>query len=138
MFALDFVPRATYGTIEDSSTITSDWYRETIPWNYGQCDEIEVFVGGRRLNKIPHLVYDQELGQDSYNGNGDKTVEAEFSVDGIHQAVRITNPPEAGELVVIVRKTGRLWQKVNENSSLVFSTTDVARFLRAKQVILPK
>jgi hypothetical protein len=99
---------------------------------------IEVFVSGRRLTKTPYTIYDQELGQDSYNGAGDKQVEAEFSVDGETASVRLTETPEAGATIVVVRKVGRIWQKINENASLVFSGTDIARFLTAKQVNLPK
>ena len=138
LFAVDFKPTATYGTIPDNSTIASSWFRSTIPWNYGQCDDIEVFVGGRRLRKNPIKIYDQTLAQDSYNGAGDKDIEAEFSVDGINNFVRITTAPEPGELVVVVQRTGRIWQNSSETSSLVFSPTNIARFLRAKQVNLPK
>ena len=136
--------------------VDTDWYRETIPDNYGQCDEIEVFVGGRRLSKAPYKVFAQSLdktgidyadkAQDSYKNVGDIDIDAEFSVDGLNYGtpenpvgrVRLTNPPRADELVVIVYKRGRLWQKIDENNSLVFSNTDIASFLRAKQVILPK
>lgn len=138
VFELDFIPTVKEGTVEDGSTIVSDWHRDTIPWNFGQCDQIEVFVAGKRLRKAPITVYDQELGQDSYNGAGDKPIEAEFSVDGITPVVRLTEVPAAGDLIVVVYKTGRLWQKMDENVSLVFSPGDIANFLRAKQVNLPK
>lgn len=110
----------------------------SIPLSFGQCDEIEVFVGGVRLRKAPTKIYDQNLAQDSYNSVGDKDLEAEFSVNGTSNAVRLTKAPGVNEVVVVVRKVGRTWQKVDENTSLAFSDTDVARFLRAKQVILPK
>ena len=110
----------------------------SIPYNYGQCDEIEVFVAGRRLRKAPMTVYDQALGQDSYKGAGDKQLEAEFSVNENSDVVRLTEAPNAGDLVVIVRKTGKVWFKYNENSSLRDSNTDIARFLKVRQVDLPK
>jgi hypothetical protein len=112
----------------------------SIPTNYGQCDQIEVFVSGRRLRKNPMIVYDPSLGQDSYYGlgKGEKYVEAEFSVDGVSKQIRFTIAPESGSTIVIVRKTGRTWQKMTENSSLVFSTNDIAKFLTEKQVNLPK
>ena len=73
-------------------------------------------------------------------------IEAEFTVDGVNYGsdnapvgrVRFTVPPPDGELIVIVRRNGRLWQRVNENAPLVFSNTEIGGFLRAKQVILPK
>ena len=83
-------------------------------------------------------VYDQALGQDSYKGAGDKQLEAEFSVNENSDVVRLTEAPNAGDLVVIVRKTGKVWFKYNENSSLRDSNTDIARFLKVRQVDLPK
>jgi hypothetical protein len=138
IFYIDMIPQVAYNTVADDSTVDTNWYRETIPWTYGQCDQIEVFVAGKRLSKAPYKLYDQALGQDSYNGNGDKFVEADFSVTGLDYGVRLTKAPEPGELVVIVYKTGRLWQNVNENASLVHSDSDIAKFLTAAQVNLPK
>jgi hypothetical protein len=197
VFDLDFTPKPTVGTIDDGSTVYTEWYRETsvtsvnagsfvpgteytisiigttnfkligalsntvgtkfiatgsgsgsgvaniisypsIPYNYGQSDEIEVFVTGRRLRKAPMTIYDQTLGQDSYNGAGDKQIEAEFSVNENSNVVRLTEAPGAGQLVVIVRKIGRTWFKYNENVSLRESNTDIARFLKVRQVDLPK
>ena len=110
----------------------------SIPANFGQCDEIEVYVGGRRLNKSPMSVYDQTKGQDSYNGVGDKTIEAEFSVDGVSKSVRLTVAPAAGERVVIISKLGKIWQKYDEKAPLIFSNTTVAKFLNTREVDLPK
>jgi hypothetical protein len=90
------------------------------------------------LIKTPRFVYDQTLGQDSYNGAGDRQIEAEFSVDGVSKSVRLTAAPNPGELIVIIAKQGKIWQKPNENLPLVRSTTDIARFLNTKQVDLPK
>jgi hypothetical protein len=138
IFDLDFVPRAKENTISDDSTISTDWYRDTIPYNYGQCDEIEVFVSGRRLRKNPTKIYDQTLAQDSFNGAGDKNVEAEFSVNGIDSTVRLTDPPAAGDLIVVVYRKGKLWQKANENASFVFGNTDIVNFITSTQSDLPK
>ena len=134
VFDLDFVPRVTRSTIATNNI----WYRDTIPSNFGQCDEIEVFVGGRRLVKVPTIIYDQNLGQDSYKGAGDKKIEAEFSVNNTTKSVRLTKAPNAGEMVVIISKRGRKWQNPEENTSLIFSNTNVAKFLNTKQVDLPK
>ena len=138
MFELDFDVNATLGTIDDGSTQYRGWYRETIPDNFGQCDEIEVFVAGRRLRKGPTTVYDPALGQDSYQGAGDKQIEAEFSVGIASRTLRFTVAPNAGDKIVVVKKQGRIWQRPNETSSLVYSSSDVARFLTAKSVSLPK
>ena len=129
IFDFDFIPV--------KSNITT-WYRDTIPSDFGQCDTVEVYVAGRRLIKTPTYIYDQNLGQDSYLGAGDKQVEAEFSVDGISKSVRLTVAPNAGEMVLIIAKQGKKWQKMEETVPLVYSTTDIARFLNTKQVDLPK
>ena len=110
----------------------------SIPANFGQCDGIEVYVGGRRLNKAPTSIYDQTIGQDSYNGVSDKQIEAEFSVDGISKSVRLTVAPAAGERVVIISKLGKIWQKYDEKIPLIFSNTPVAKFLNTREVDLPK
>lgn len=137
-FDVNFALAPTAGTIDDGSTEYTGWYRETIPQNYGQCDEVEVFVAGRRLRKVPTTVYDAELGQDSYQGAGDKQIEAEFSVSIASNAIRITVAPNAGERIVVIKRQGRIWQKLDEDNSLVYSNTDVANFLTAKAVSLPK
>ena len=138
LFDLDFAVSPTSGTIDDGSTNYNGWYRDTIPENFGQCDEIEVFVAGRRLRKSPMMMYDPVLGQDSYQGAGDRQVEAEFSVSIATNAVRLTIAPDAGARIVVVKRQGRVWQKLNEDNSLVYSNTDVAKFLTAKSVTLPK
>lgn len=138
MFDVDFALTPTAGTIDDGSTEYTDWYRETIPQDYGQCDEIEVFVGGRRLRKIPTMIYDPALGQDSYQGAGDKQIEAEFSVTAESSILRLTVAPTAGERIIVIKRQGRIWQNPDENNSLVYSDSDVASFLTAKAVSLPK
>ena len=110
----------------------------SIPVNFGQCDEIEVYVAGRRLQKNSRYLYDHNLSQDSYKGAGDKQVEAEFSVDGISKSVRLTVAPLAGELVVIIAKNGKTWQPFNENLPFVYSSSTIAKFVNTKHVDLPK
>jgi len=99
---LNFVPNVTA-----ASLIGDSWTRKTIPDNFGQCDEIEVFVAGRRLRKMPIRKWDTDLGQDSING--DDTLEAEFSVDGISQSVRLTELPEIGQKIVVQKRIGKMW-----------------------------
>ena len=108
----------------------------SIPPHYGQCDEIEVFVAGRRLRKNPISLYDSELGASS--PAGDKFIEAEFSVDDGSTHVRLTETPEVGQTIVIIKKTGRLWQDLDNPSPLGTSNSNIAKFLTVKQVSLPK
>jgi len=136
VFDLDFIPSKRKNK---KTGITIPFtYQGSIPSDYYPCDEIEVFVGGRRLLKDPLTVYDKTLGQDSYKGLADKKIEAEFSVDGTSRSVRLTVAPTAGELVVIISNRGKTWQGMSESLSLAYSSTDIARFLNTTQVDLPK
>jgi hypothetical protein len=99
---VDFVP-----SVNAASLVSDEWTRKTIPENYGQCDEIEVFVGGRRLRKQPMSSWNSELGQDS--PVGDEALEAEFSVDGVSPAVRLTVMPPKGVKIIVQKRIGRRW-----------------------------
>lgn len=110
----------------------------SIPAEFGQCDEIEVYVAGRRLTKTSTTVYEKNTGQDSYNGSGDIQKEAEFSVDGKNKLVRLTVPPTAGEKVIIITKRGNTWQPPTENLPFVYSNSPIPKFVNTKHVNLPK
>jgi hypothetical protein len=132
-YQLNFVPSVNSSTINNL-----DWYRGMIPDNFGQCDQIEVFVSGIRLRKSPIKIYDQLLGQDSFNGIGDKFIEAEYSVNGVDPIIRFTSPPNAGDMIVVVYKTGKLWQNYDENNSFSSSNTGIVKFITFKPVELPQ
>jgi len=111
------------------------WYRMTIPEEFGACDTIEVFVAGRRLRKDPVQLYDNELG--SYSPAGDRTLEAEFAVDGESNAIRLTAAPVAGQRITVIRRTGKSWYNnglasAASGSSLSKSTTSIAKFLQQR------
>jgi hypothetical protein len=108
----------------------------SIPPYYGQCDEIEVFVNGTRLRKNPIEIYDPMIGSSSPSGN--KQIEAEFSVDDGDRFVRLTKVPDAGDTIVIIKKTGKLWQDITKPASLGASESNIASFLTVKQARLPK
>jgi hypothetical protein len=101
LISLNFVPKVS------ASTLNSGWYRTTIPATYGQANEIEVFVGGKRLRKSPTKRWSDLLGPDS--PSGDRDIEAEFAVDGVSAAVYLAEAPEPGVKIVIQRKIGKLW-----------------------------
>lgn len=46
---LQYLPEPTMGTIDDGSTEYTEWFRNSIPAQFGQCDQIEVFVGGYNI-----------------------------------------------------------------------------------------
>ena len=128
---LNFVPIKTEKT---------SWYRDTIPATHGLCDQIEVFVGGRRLRKNPTNLYDSTVGSDS--PQGDVQVEAEFSVDGTTAYVRLTEAPAAGQRVTIIRRIGSIWytpgpESATNGKGLSQSTTPIVKFLQQSATKLP-
>lgn len=110
------------------------WYRNTIPVEYGQCDQLEVFVAGRRLRKAPLTQWNESLGPDS--PIGDTVIEAEFAVNGTNTLVRLTETPTVGTKIQVQRKIGKLWTNIGE--SLKDADTAPARFIRAKSLNLPQ
>jgi hypothetical protein len=118
----------------------SNWFKTDIPDEYGPCYELEIFVAGKRLRKDPVDIYDESLG--SFSPLADKTVQAEFSVDGSTPFVRISEPVEAGLRIIIIRKQGRLWydNKLLDISSapLIENTNTIARFIAQRSTGLPE
>jgi hypothetical protein len=113
-------------------TAVGNWYRDTIPAAYGQCNDIEVFAAGKRLRKTPSTVWSPLLGFDS--PAGDQTTEAEFSVNG-GAYIRLTDPIAAGQYVIVQKRVGRTW--VPEGGNLVSSASGPAKFIRATYALLP-
>jgi len=122
-----------YAPIPNPASAT-DWYKDTIPEEYWEAQDIEVFVAGRRLRKTPISSYNY-LDQDS--PEGDTTLEAEFAVNkNIGAYVRLTTPPPIGTTVDIFRKLGRTWSDAGE--TIAQSESNVAKFLRDKTTELPR
>ena len=131
---LDFIP------IKSSR----DTYRNTdlgIPKLYGICDQLEVFVAGRRLRKDSINIYDAELGASS--PYSDITIEAEFTVDGITPYIRLTSPVTAGNRISIIRRLGNTWYDrpdplTNKTVTLLDNQTTIAKFIVQKTTRLPE
>ena len=128
---LDFVPR---------QSSRSSWIRITIPDSYSACDELEIFVAGTRLRKDPYTVFNPQAA--SFSPDGDEIVEAEFSVDGITNYVRLTNPIRAGTRITVIRRTGKIWYdrgSTTASAGITFldNTNAVAKFIAAKTSDLP-
>lgn len=126
--------------VPTKSTRTT-WAATSIPDTYGPCDDVEVFVAGRRLRKDSITVYDETLGASS--PAADKTLEAEFSVDGTSAVVRLTSAVEAGTRISIIRRTGKSWYDrglTTATSGITFldNTTIAAKFVAAKTTDLPE
>jgi hypothetical protein len=143
---LDFVPtkssrdfyRITSTTVENNSIITNYL---SIPSDYGLCNEIEVFVAGRRLRKDSIKVYDETLGSSS--PAADIELEAEFSVDGGTGYVRLTTPAPAGARIFVIRRTGKTWYDRGINSAsngvtLLDNNTAIAKFIAQSSTKLPE
>lgn len=139
---LDFTPkksdksfyRITVPVKNSNGEIINTLY-PSIPLAYGQCDEVEVFVGGRRLNKTSAVVYDETEG--STSPDADVTIEAEFSVDGTDPYIRLTEPVPAGIRITILRKTGKVWYERGETTasagiSMLDNETPIIKFIEQK------
>jgi hypothetical protein len=125
-----FTPMADVIASGHAYTKTSDWsylpgFVSTIPAGYIQADDIEVFVGGIRLRKKPYRLYDVTLGPDS--PVADAQYDAEYAVDGITGAVRLTNAVPAGTQVVVVKRTGVEWDSA---INIQYDNTKIAKFLK--------
>ena len=106
-------------------------------------DLFEVFVAGRRLRKNTVSSYrfeytDSEgnkvnpIAQDS--PEGDVVLQPEFSVSG--NVLTLLDAPAENTKVIVIRKQGKLW--TTPGTPLSSANTDIGRFLRAKQVDLPR
>lgn len=113
------------GTVYDYSSI---------PYEYWEGMDIEVFIGGKRLRKSPITVWDESIGPDS--PSGDVTLEAEFAVNkNVGAYVRLTDVPMKGSKIIVQKKTGQLWSP--EGVGLADSQSDQAKFIRAGIANLP-
>jgi hypothetical protein len=119
---LTFVPAKTDTTWEYDTGFES-----TIPADYGQCDDIEVFAGGTRLKKKPYHVHSVSLAP--YSPEGDVQFDAEFTVDGVNAQVRLTTPVPLGTQVTVVRRSGTEWDSV---INIQDADSKIARFLKSQ------
>ena len=107
---------------------------------YSECDQIEVFVGGRRLRKDQVSFYEEILGT---QGSGvSEVLPPEFTVDGVNPYVKLAAPVDAGVRILIIRKIGKTWYERSEvNASKGITLTDnqtpIARFIDEKPSQLP-
>lgn len=147
---LDFVPEKSNRNfyretqeeefVENNQTLTRVFYT-SIPEEYGACDQIEVFAGGKRLRKDSMNIYDETLGADS--PSADKISEAEFSVDGETAFVRLTTAVPAGTRITIVRRVGRTWydkgaMTASSGQTLSKSSNPIVSHIFQKTTIIPE
>jgi len=119
----------------------ANWYAGTIPQGYGRCDTVEVFAAGRRLRKVSLTVFDETLG--AVSPDADRQIEAEFSVDGTSQNIRLTETLPAGTRITVIKKVGKTWYDRGETTAstgvtLLENTTPISKFIAAKSTRLPE
>ena len=136
-YSLPYTPKLNTATVRANN----GWNRNnefdptatSIPETYGQADDIEVFVEGKRMNKAPCTLYNPD--KDQLSPLGDSGLPADFSVNGT-PSVRLTVAPKVGAKIVIKRKQGVIWQ--NRGESLSDTENAIGKFLRAQTVSFPK
>jgi hypothetical protein len=117
------------------------WNTTLIPDECGPCDQLEVFVAGRRLRKDPQAIWSEKNG--STSPAADIIVDAEFSVDGITNNIRLTEAVPAGLTITIIKRTGKAWYERGEITatsgvSLLNNATPPARFIAQRYSSLPE
>jgi len=139
---LDFVPaRSNADFYRVTDVVNGAVIYESIPLAYGRCDDIEVFVGGRRLRKDSMSVYNEILGASS--PFADIEIEAEFSVDGASPYIRLTTASIAGARITVIKRVGKTWYNqgaTTATSGVSFSdnTTPMITFIKEKSTQLPE
>ena len=141
---IDFIPMKPHidngGSYKTAANWVSDGFTTDFAPTAVQADDIEVFVGGRRLRKQPMKLWVESQGPDS--PVGDINLDAEFAVDGTTATVQIAPGviPTADDgtqlpvVIVVQKRTGRLWTEINQ--SLADSDLSPAKFIRAKSIDL--
>ena len=120
-------------------------FTTTIPNTQIQADDIDVFVGGYRLKKVPYRMFEESNGYPD-STEGDSQFDAEFSVTGNTGAVTITeavaqkffgtNEIPQNTKITVVKKTGELWGEFGK--SLIDSSTEIANFITSVEPIWPQ
>lgn len=119
---LKFVPTLDITTTAANNT----WYRNSIPQDYGQCNDVEVFANGIRLKKVPYSMYNPENAPGS--PEGDELFDAEFSVNGTDSHVRLTEPVGFGTHVSVVKRIGTDW---GSTLNIYNNNNKIASFIKA-------
>ena len=115
-------------TVTTSTIKWQDYWKEfNLPLNYGQANEFEVFVGGTRLKKNPYKV--QTIANHRESPEGDVQFDAEFSVNGTDNFVKLTAAPAFGTRITVVKRTGTDWDG-KQTSNILNDEAKVARFLK--------
>jgi len=90
----------------------------------------KLFVGNTRLKKTPYIVHHElQSSVASLNPSDfDQLMAAEFTVDGISAAVRLTTPVDIGVKVTVVKRMGTDW---DSKLNIQYDSGAITEFLKA-------
>ena len=89
-------------------------------------DNWKFFIGNIRLKKSPYKVHN--VNNSPYSPEGDVQLDADFSVDGTTNRIRLTNLLNSGTQVTVVKRTGIAWDNV---VNIQNDTSKISEFLKA-------
>jgi hypothetical protein len=118
-----------------TQTIESDGSIDyTLNFTPTSINEIDVYIGGRKLRKTAIDRYNPSIAQDS--PEGDQTLSAEYILDGNVIILDSDLQPTSGTRVAVLRKIGKVWNEPGK--SLARSKNAIGNFLREATIELPK
>jgi hypothetical protein len=90
----------------------------------------KLFVGNTRLKKIPYKIHHElQSSNASLNpSNFEQLMAAEFTVDGVSSAVRLTTPVDVGVKVTVVKRMGTDW---DSTLNIQYDSGAITEFLKA-------
>ena len=145
---IDYQDTTTIQTITASSQDSTPGTEFSLNFIPSSVDEIEVYVGGRKLRKNSIEEFDPSLALDSNDGNVTKS--AEYSIryntddeliaanysNAVSANLILLDEPVDGVKIKILSKTGKVWNELGK--SLGDSDNNIAVFLRDATIDLPK
>jgi hypothetical protein len=104
----------------------------TLDFVANSSNDVEVFVGGRRLRNNMISIFDPTLDLDSPEGDVESL--AQFAIDG--DKLTLTEDVPLNTNITVVRKIGQQWTATGD--PMRYSETQIARFIRARSVDVPE
>jgi hypothetical protein len=86
----------------------------------------DFFIANVRLSKTPYKVYN--INKAPVSPDGDVQFDADFSVDGTSNSLRLTTPLDSNVVITVVKRTGKDWDSV---VNIMNDTGKIAEFLKA-------
>ena len=121
-------------TVETNLTIADGTSRIVdAEFTVSSINDVEVFVGGRKLRKNAISVFNPAIDQDS--PAGDETIAAEFTIDN-DGFITLATTPADGVQIKVIKKTGKTWTE--PGIDIAQSETTIAKFLRGATIELPR